>query len=132
MIEESIIGREIFTSWLKGPEDAIRQKEKRRRRKNRRQIQNGVEATQEGEDHHRSSVAVTEQTDAMSEKSSIQPRRDGDPQGFIYGKFKLDKNMIVSLCWEGLRVEYFLDVEVRYGAEVLACRAALDIYDSVE
>lgn len=29
-------------------------------------------------------------------------------------------------------LQYFMDVEVRYGAEVLACRAALEIYDALD
>jgi hypothetical protein len=123
IVEESIVARENFTNWFKGPEDAMRQREKRKKKKKKsRQLRSDVDPdpTASGRDRDRenhqsgnggvdrSSTAVTEQTDDRTEITSSRPRRDGDPQGFVYGKFKLDKNMIVSLCWEGLRVEVSL------------------------
>lgn len=130
--EETVIGREIFTGWYENPEDAIRQKRKLQKSGRQKNCVRPNPADSSGKRRstskraERSSIGGTDATDVRLF------RKEGNPQGFIYGKFKLDRNMIVSMCWEGLRVEYFVDVEIRYGTEALACRAALEIYDTLD
>lgn len=112
MIEETVIGREMFTGWLRGPEEAIQQKRNKKSKKQNgsRRSKDGNIRNERSKSRHsqRTSVGSANQLDARSEASESQvqqQRKEGDPQGFIYGKFKLDKNIIVSLCWEGLRME---------------------------
>jgi hypothetical protein len=107
LIEEAVVGRDIFNGWLKGPEDDMRSKKNKGKNKRHRESSqgNGKSLRSSRAPDRDSLTGTTEDHDGINAIPSRDQKREGDPQGFIYGKFKLDKNMIVTLCWEGLSVE---------------------------